>query len=72
MILQMLLLGYNISEVPAIMHYRSEGVSMHSGLKPLLYMIRMMYSIIAVWTRIRIFHNDLEGAVHDESDKKPE
>ena len=72
MILQMLLLGYNISEVPAIMHYRSEGVSMHSGLKPLLYMIRMMYSIIAVWTRIKIFHNDLEGAVHDESDKKPE
>ena len=62
MILQMLLLGFNITEVPAVMHIRTEGVSMHSGLKPIIYMIRMMYSIIAVWTRIRLFHTDLEGA----------
>jgi len=70
MILQMLLLGFNITEIPAVMHMRTEGVSMHSGLKPILYMIRMMYSIIAVWIRIRLFHNDLEGAVHDKIVKK--
>ncbi len=70
MILQMLLLGFNIVEVPAIMHQRTTGTSMHSGLKPILYMIRMMYSIVAVWMRIRIYHADLEGAVHDKVVKK--
>ncbi len=64
MILKMRLLGYNITEIPAEMHSRTDGVSMHSGLKPVLYMFRMMYSIIAVWVRIRLFHKDTEGAVH--------
>lgn len=66
MILQMQLLGFNITEIPAVMHERENGVSMHSGLRPLQYMIRMMYSIIAVWVRIRLFHNDLEGAARDK------
>ena len=70
MILQMLLLGFDIVEIPAIMHQRTDGTSMHSGLKPLLYMIRMMYSIIAVWLRIKVYHTDLEGAVHDKIVKK--
>ena len=52
------------------MHQRTTGTSMHSGLKPILYMIRMMYSIVAVWMRIRIYHADLEGAVHDKVVKK--
>jgi len=69
MILKMRLLGYNITEIPAEMHSRTDGVSMHSGLKPVLYMFRMMYSIIAVWVRIRLFHKDLEGAVHDKTPK---
>ena len=66
MLLQMKLLGYNIAEIPAVMHQRTDGVSMHSGLKPILYMFRMMYSIIAVWVRIRLFHKNLEGTVHDK------
>ena len=71
MLLQMQLLGYNITEIPAVMHLRENGVSMHSGLKPFIYMIRMMYSIIAVWIRIRVFHNDMEGAVvHDKTSKQ--
>ena len=70
MILQMLLLGFNIVEIPAVMHQRETGTSMHSGLKPIFYMIRMMYSIIAVWLRIKIYHTDLEGAVHDKVVKK--
>lgn len=69
MILKMRLLGYYITEIPAEMHSRTDGVSMHSGLKPVLYMFRMMYSIIAVWVRIRLFHKDLEGAVHDKTPK---
>ena len=59
MLLQMHLLGFNIIEIPAVMHLRTDGVSMHSGLKPILYMIRMGYSIIAVWVRVKFFHIDV-------------
>lgn len=56
MIMQMLLLGYHVDEMPALMFARHEGVSMHHGIiKPLIYMFRMMYSIIAVWMRIKVF-----------------
>ena len=42
MILQMLLLGYHIEEIPAIMHERTAGVSMHAGFwKPIKYMLVM-------------------------------
>lgn len=60
MITQMLLLGFKVEEIPALMHVRTEGISMHSGLKPVIYMFRMMFSIIAVWLRIRLFHVDTE------------
>lgn len=65
MIMQMILLGFTVVEIPSIMHERTEGVSMHSGLKPIIYMFRMMFSMIAVWIRIRLFHVDA-GAVNDE------
>ncbi|MCM1213143.1 MAG: glycosyltransferase family 2 protein [Lachnospiraceae bacterium] len=56
MLIQMLLLGYQVVEVPAVMHNRSHGVSMHSGLKPFVYMFRMMFSIMAVVFRIKVLH----------------
>ena len=59
MILQMLLLGFRVDEIPAVMHIRKEGVSMHSGLKPMFYMFRMMFSMIAVWMRIRLYKIDM-------------
>ena len=65
LIMQMILLGFRVIEIPSVMHARTEGVSMHSGLKPIIYMFRMMFSMIAVWIRIRLFHVD-EGAVEDE------
>ena len=43
MLMQMLLLGFHIREIPAVMHLRTTGVSMHSGLKPFLYMFRMTF-----------------------------
>ncbi len=58
MILQMIMLGYNVVEIPALMHQRTTGKSMHSGIKPIVYMIRMCYSILAVWIRIKILHSD--------------
>lgn len=54
MILQMLLLGFRVEEIPAVMHQRSSGVSMHSGLKPVIYMFRMTFSIFAVAYRIKV------------------
>lgn len=59
MIMQMLLLGFRVEEVPAVMYARKGGVSMHSGLKPVIYMFRMMFSIIAVWIRIRVYKVDV-------------
>lgn len=66
MIMQMLLLGFRVKEVPAVMHARTEGVSMHSGLKPIKYMFRMMFSIIAVWVRIRLYKVDMGAAANEE------
>lgn len=54
MIMQMIMLGFNVREVPAVMHARESGVSMHSGLKPIVYMIRMFFSIIATVFRIKV------------------
>lgn len=66
MIMQMLLLGFRVEEIPAVMYARTEGVSMHSGLKPVIYMFRMMFSIIAVWVRIRVYKVDM-GATDEEA-----
>lgn len=65
MIMQMILLGYRVVEIPSVMHARVEGVSMHSGLKPVIYMLRMMFSIIAVWIRIRVYKVDVGAANED-------
>lgn len=61
-IMQMLLLGFRLEEIPAVMHIRTEGVSMHSGIKPIIYMFRMFFSIIAVWIGVRIFKLDAGAA----------
>lgn len=58
MILQMLLLKFKLVEIPAVMHARMSGHSMHSGLKPFLYMFRMFISILAVWFRFKVLKKD--------------
>lgn len=64
MITQMLLLGFRVVEIPAVMHSRTQGESMHSGLKPIVYMFRMMFSIFAVVLRIKVLKMDT-GATND-------
>lgn len=54
MITNMLLSGFNIVEIPAVMHNREYGKSMHSGLKPIGYMIHMFFSILSVLTRHKL------------------
>lgn len=60
MIMQMQLLGFRIEEIPAIMHARTTGSSMHSGLKPVIYMFRMFFSILAVLFRIKVLKIDVK------------
>ena len=57
MITNMLLSDFNIVEIPAAMHLREHGKSMHSGLKPIGYMFHMFFSILAVLIRQKIFKN---------------
>ena len=40
--------GYRIAEIPVIMHRSETGKSMHSGFKPIYYIIKMLLSIYAV------------------------
>jgi len=58
MIVQMLMLGYHIVEIPSVMHERTAGESMHSGIiKPLIYMMVMPMSVMAVYLRQKIKEN---------------
>ena len=63
-IMRILMLGFRVTEIPAVMHVRTEGVSMHSGLKPIVYMIRMLFSIAATWVGVKIFNID-QGAADE-------
>ncbi len=58
MVLQMLLLGFHIREIPAVMHARETGKSMHSGLKPVGYMIHMACSLLQITYRYQIKKKD--------------
>lgn len=52
LIIEMLLSGYTISEVPAKMRLREFGKSMHSGIiQPIKYMIQMCYTILFIFIK---------------------
>ncbi len=40
--------GFNIAEIPVVMYNSETGKSMHSGLKPIYYIFKMLLSIYAV------------------------
>lgn len=49
LVIEMLLSGYTIKEVPVKMRLRETGESMHGGIiKPIKYMINMFYSIMFI------------------------
>lgn len=52
-LIQMILNGYKIKEFPANIRIRNHGTSMHVGLKPLLYFMKMLVSIMVVLLRSR-------------------
>ena len=48
--------GLRIREVPVEMRHRSGGASMHSGLKPLYYLMKMLLSVLVVVLNWGIWH----------------
>ncbi len=49
LIIEMLIKGYKIEEVPSKMRIRKYGKSMHSGIiKPIKYMVQMVYTIVFI------------------------
>lgn len=49
LVMEMLLLGYKIKEVPVKMRLRETGESMHGGIiKPIKYMVQMFYEVIII------------------------
>ncbi len=58
MLIETSLLGYRIEEIPAVMHARETGKSMHSGLAPVVYMAHMFFSILAIWLRVRVMKKE--------------
>lgn len=49
LVIEMLMQGYKIKEVPVKMRLREAGESMHGGIiKPIKYMINMMYTILFI------------------------
>lgn len=62
-LIQMMILGCRIQEIPSTMHPRETGVSMHSGvLKPILYMMTMPLSILSVYLYLHRHPQPLEPA----------
>lgn len=71
MIMQMILLKFKVVEIPAVMHVRTAGTSMHSGLKPVWYMLRMFFSVLAVIFRCKVLKID-EGVGLKDDEKTAE
>lgn len=54
MIMQMIMMGFNIKEIPAVMHERKTGQGMHSGIiKPIKYMVLITLSTLIIILRNR-------------------
>ena len=52
LLIEMILKGYHISEVPVKMRTRQNGTSMHAGVwKPIKYMITQFYTCIVIVTK---------------------
>ncbi len=52
-LIQMLLAGFRVKEIPAVMHERKEGHGMHAGFRPVLYMLKMSVAIPRVMLKSR-------------------
>lgn len=55
LVIEMILAGCRVVEVPVRMRPRLHGVSMHGGLvRPIKYMVKMVYSIVLVFIKYKV------------------
>ena len=65
-ITKMLLNGYKLKEVPAVMHERESGVSMHSGLmKHIAYMFTVTLNIVVVVMQFHLVKNGRKDVIEE-------
>lgn len=66
MIIQMLLMGFKIEEVPALMYERTSGKGMHAGMfKPIKYMVLISLSTLTVLIRQREGYYQLRNELNE-------
>ncbi|MGZ4107483.1 MAG: glycosyltransferase family 2 protein [Tumebacillaceae bacterium] len=53
-LIQQILREYRVREVPAHMRIREAGVSMHAGIKPLFYMMKVLLSVLIVMIQYKL------------------
>ena len=71
MLIQMLLLGYQVEEIPAVMHARGTGDGMHDGLaRQAAYMAHMAVSICAVLSRSLVLKAKRRSARPSEEQRR--
>jgi hypothetical protein len=58
MLIHMILRNYRIREIPAHMRERQAGLSMHAGLKPIFYIVKMTICILLVIIRSRSIRSE--------------
>lgn len=59
MLILMLLVKFRVAEIPAVMHSRTAGKSMHSGLRPFWYMLRVIYSMMIILIQVKLLKMDV-------------
>lgn len=72
MVIQMLLLGFNVVAIPAVMHARTDGQSMHKGWRAVWYMCWMFVDIPAIVLRIKLHKLDPAEDLEDVEDVQEE
>jgi glycosyltransferase involved in cell wall biosynthesis len=53
-LIQQILRGHRVREVPAHMRIREVGVSMHAGIKPLFYMMKVLLAVLIVMLQYKL------------------
>lgn len=61
-IILLVLAGFRVREVPVVMQARVAGTSMHSNLKAVYYVSKMMLSILMVLLRRKVLRMPIEGS----------
>jgi glycosyltransferase involved in cell wall biosynthesis len=60
-LIQMILNQFRVREVPARSRLRMQGVSMHTGIKPVYYLLKILLSILTVLLRHRITKRGMQS-----------